>query len=151
MISEKSFDTGGWDEESLKTLAELKNDDAYFWPPDPTVTSAAVGGMIGTNAQSITDFRYGRLKEYLDEIELVDAEGRLFTTKNTELYLGSEGMYGIFTAATLRLVKEPLEMWGSAFSSRKNLRCCILRSRRWRSRSRVHLPLRQSNISADRL
>ena len=115
MISGKSFDTGGWDEESLKALAEFKNDEAYFWPPDPTETSAAVGGMIGTNAQSITDFRYGRLKEYVVEIELVDAEGRLFTTKNMELYLGSEGMYGIFTAATLRLVKKPGEMWGICF------------------------------------
>lgn len=115
MISEKRFDTGGWDEESLKALEEYKNDCAYFWPPDPTETSAAVGGMIGTNAQSITDFRYGRLKEYVDEIELIDAEGRLFTTKNTELYLGSEGMYGIFTAATLRLVKEPPEIWGICF------------------------------------
>jgi D-lactate dehydrogenase (cytochrome) len=115
MISEKSFDTDSWDEESLKALEAFKNDDAYFWPPDPTETSAAVGGMLGTNAQSITDFRYGRLKEYLDEIELIDAEGRLFTTKDMELYLGSEGMYGIFTAATIRLVREPREMWGICF------------------------------------
>lgn len=115
MILEKDFNAGGWDEDSLAALAEFKRDAAYFWPPDPTETSAAVGGMIGTNAQSITDFRYGRLKEYVDEIELIDAQGRLFATRNTELYLGSEGMYGIFTAAVLRLIKKPREMWGICF------------------------------------
>jgi D-lactate dehydrogenase (cytochrome) len=115
MLSLRSFDTTGWDEDSLKTLKEFKTDSAYFWPPDPTETSAAIGGMIGTNAQSITDFRYGRLKEYVEEIELVDSHGNLLITKDTARYLGSEGMYGIFTAATLRLIRKPQEMWGICF------------------------------------
>lgn len=32
-----------------------------------------------------------------------------------DLYLGSEGMYGIIVSATLRLIKKPLEMWGIGF------------------------------------
>ena len=115
MLGQRSFDTKGWDEESLKALELFRKDEAYFWPPDPTETSAAIGGMIGTNAQSITDFRYGRLKEYVEGIELVDSQGRCFSTKDTERYLGSEGMYGIFAAATLRLIRKPQEMWGICF------------------------------------
>ena len=115
MLMTKEFNTAGWDDDSLQALEDLKKDPAYFWPPDPTETSAVIGGMMGTNAQSITDFRYGRLKEYIEEIELVDAQGRIFTTKNVERYLGSEGMYGIFTAASLRLIRQPKELWGICF------------------------------------
>lgn len=114
-VSAKSFDTNRWDRESLGALDELKKDCAYFWPPDPTETSAAIGGMLGTNAQSITDFRYGRIREHIEEIELVDSHGNLFTTRDKDLYLGSEGMYGIFVAAVLRLSKKPSELWGICF------------------------------------
>ncbi|HWQ79242.1 MAG TPA: FAD-binding oxidoreductase [Anaerovoracaceae bacterium] len=115
MLSAKRFNTAGWDRESLAVLDAFQKDAAYFWPPDPTETSAAIGGMIGTNAQSITDFRYGRIKEYIDEIELVDSSGGIFTTRDLDLYLGSEGMYGIFVGAALRLVRKPLKMWGICF------------------------------------
>ena len=115
MLSARSFNTAGWDQESLAALDAFQKDTAYFWPPDPTETSAAIGGMIGTNAQSITDYRYGRIKEYLEEIELVDSSGKIFTTGRPDLYLGSEGMYGIFAGAALRLIKKPLKMWGICF------------------------------------
>jgi len=112
MLLTKSFNTAGWDRESLAALDAFQKDLAYFWPPDPTETSASIGGMIGTNAQSITDYRYGRLKEHLEEIELIDSSGEIFTTRDLDLYLGSEGMYGIFVGATLRLIRKPLKMWG---------------------------------------
>jgi D-lactate dehydrogenase (cytochrome) len=112
MLSSKSFNTEGWDQESLRALDAFRKDAAYFWPPDPTETSAAIGGMIGTNAQSITDYRYGRIKNYIEEVELVDSKGEICTTRRLDLYLGSEGMYGIFTGASLRLIKKPRKMWG---------------------------------------
>lgn len=115
MLSSKSFNTVGWDPDSLAALDAFQKDCSYFWPPDPTETSASIGGMIGTNAQSITDFRYGRIKEYIDEIELIDSRGEIFTTRDLDLYLGSEGMYGIFVGATLRLIRKPLKMWGICF------------------------------------
>jgi len=115
LLSAKNFDTARWDEDSRAALEFFRNDDDYFWPPDPTETSAAIGGMLGTNAQSITDLRYGRIREYVEEIELVDIHGNLFTTKDLDLYLGSEGMYGIFVGVTLRLVKKPKERLGICF------------------------------------
>ena len=122
MLSAKLFDTTGWDETSLLAYEDFRNDDAYFWPPDPTETSAAIGGMLGTNAQSITDFRYGRIKEYVNEIEMVDAFGNLFSTDDKDLYLGSEGMYGIFISAELRLIKKPAEQWGICFFFEEQLK-----------------------------
>lgn len=115
MLSTKSFNIAGWDRESLAALDAFQKDRAYFWPPDPTETSASIGGMIGTNAQSITDYRYGRLREHLEEIELIDSRGEIITTRDLDLYLGSEGMYGIFVGATLRLTVKPLKMWGICF------------------------------------
>lgn len=124
-LSLKSFETKDWDEESLHALKLFKKDVPYFWPPDPTETAAAIGGMLGANAQSITDFRYGRIAEYVEEIELIDYRGDIIKTDRKDLYLGSEGMYGIFVSAVLKLIKKPSELWGIGFFFEEQLKMLL--------------------------
>jgi len=144
----KSFDTSDWDEESLNVLKTFKMDKMYFWPPNPTETSATIGGILATNAQGICGYLYGDTKQYVDEISFIDPHGHEITIprgkykvnnnqcilptneilivntdilklpKNVDLidlYLGSEGMYGIIVSATLRLIERPEEVWGIGF------------------------------------
>lgn len=147
-LYKKKFDTSGWDEESLETLKVFREDKIYFWPPEPTETTATIGGILSTNAQGICGYLYGDTKQYVEEICLIDGHGKEITIRRGEykvhnhqcilpsgdslyvntdilklpqkvdlidLYLGSEGMYGIIVSATLRLIVRPLEMWGIGF------------------------------------
>ncbi|HWR45869.1 FAD-binding oxidoreductase [Sporomusa sp.] len=149
-LYKRSFETHGWDEESLAALAAFKQDNAYFWPPEPTETSATIGGILATNAQGICGYLYGDTRQYVEELGLIDGRGNEITIPRGEyklhaqqwilpveespaansdilklqqdgdwldLYLGSEGMYGIIVDATLRLIERPQEIWGVAFFS----------------------------------
>jgi len=87
----------------------------YFFPPDPSSSSAAtIGGMIGANAAGIQAVKYGKTMDYVLKIEAVVAEGRVITVgANTlksssqynlvHLFCGSEGTLGIITKATLKV------------------------------------------------
>lgn len=41
-----------------------------FWAPQPTETSATVGGVASTNAQGITAHYFGEAKEHIQSIKL---------------------------------------------------------------------------------
>lgn len=90
-----------------------------FYPPDPASrTDSTIGGNIATNAGGPRCLKYGVTREYVLGIEAVLADGSLVrlgsrTHKNktgfdlTKLFVGSEGMLGIVTEATLKLLPLP--------------------------------------------
>jgi len=47
----------------------------YFFPPDPTETSASLGGMVACNASGARSFHYGPTRRYVDRLRLVLADG----------------------------------------------------------------------------
>ncbi|GAA0182595.1 FAD-binding oxidoreductase [Clostridium sediminicola] len=69
------------------TLEELDKElykRHLFWPPEPTETSATVGGVIATNAKGIGAFLYGDTNKYVEEILFVDYHGEIMTVKRGE-------------------------------------------------------------------
>ncbi|HEX8163904.1 MAG TPA: FAD-linked oxidase C-terminal domain-containing protein [Pyrinomonadaceae bacterium] len=90
-----------------------------FYPPDPaSYKSSYVGGNIAENAGGIRSAKYGVTKHYVLGLEVVLPTGEIVraggrTTKNvvgfdlTGLLCGSEGMLGIITEATLKLLPLP--------------------------------------------
>jgi FAD/FMN-containing dehydrogenase len=48
-----------------------------FYPPDPTETSASIGGTIATNASGSRSFRYGATRRWLEGLRVVLADGSL--------------------------------------------------------------------------
>jgi FAD/FMN-containing dehydrogenase len=82
-----------------------------FYPPDPTETSASLGGTIATNASGSRSFRYGATRRWLEELRVALADGSVrqfergeaidfdpgaiplpHVTKNTAGYLLRAGM-----------------------------------------------------------
>jgi glycolate oxidase len=90
-----------------------------FYPPDPaSYKNSFIGGNIAENAGGIRSAKYGVTKHYVLGLEVVLPTGEIVrtggrTTKNvvgfdlTGLMCGSEGMLGIITEATLRLLPLP--------------------------------------------
>lgn len=91
----------------------------WFYPPDPASRKeSSIGGNIATNAGGPRCLKYGVTRSYVLGLEVALADGRLLvcggrTHKNkqgfdlTGLFCGSEGMLGIITQATLRLIPMP--------------------------------------------
>jgi len=51
--------------------------NGYFFPPDITETSAAIGGMSACNASGSESFLYGPTRDYINAIRVVLADGDL--------------------------------------------------------------------------
>lgn len=100
----------------LQTLAKKKG---LFYPPDPASKGdSSIGGNIATNAGGPSCLKYGVTRDYVLGLEVVLPNGdkvRLGsrTHKNktgfdlARLFVGSEGMLGLITEATLKLLPLP--------------------------------------------
>jgi glycolate oxidase len=90
-----------------------------FYPPDPaSLKNSSIGGNIATNAGGPRCLKYGVTRHYILGLEVVLANGTVVrvggrTHKNKTgfdlvgLFVGSEGMLGIVTEATIRLIPFP--------------------------------------------
>jgi glycolate oxidase len=90
-----------------------------FYPPDPaSLKECSIGGNLATNAGGPRCLKYGVTRHYVLGLEAVLADGRVLraggrTHKNKTgfdlvgLFVGSEGLLGIITEATLRLLPLP--------------------------------------------
>ena len=93
--------------------------DHWFYPPDPaSLKECSLGGNVATNAGGPRCVKYGVTRHYVLGVEVVLADGRILRTggrchKNVTgfdligLFVGSEGMLGIVTEITLRLIPHP--------------------------------------------
>lgn len=91
----------------------------FFWPCEPTESSAAVGGIIASNAQGINGMLYGGCINYIQKLNLIRLDGKIdkIDEKNEILdkAVGKEGITGIISEVTLKLINKPEELWGISF------------------------------------
>lgn len=97
------------------TLASV----GLYYPPDPSSKgSCYIGGNVATNAGGPRAVKYGVVKDYVLNLQVVLADGSVIwtganTLKNstgynlTSLFVGSEGTLGIITKIVLKLVPLP--------------------------------------------
>ena len=90
-----------------------------FYPPDPASrANNSIGGNIATNAGGPRCLKYGVTRDYVLGLEVVLADGSICrlggrTHKNKtgfdlhRLFVGSEGLLGVITEATLKLIPLP--------------------------------------------
>ncbi|HUR47064.1 MAG TPA: FAD-linked oxidase C-terminal domain-containing protein [Candidatus Saccharimonadales bacterium] len=100
----------------LQAAVEKKG---LFYPPDPASRAdCSLGGNIATNAGGPRCLKYGVTRDYVLGLEVVLANGKITrlgsrTHKNKtgfdlhRLFVGSEGMLGVVTEATLKLLPLP--------------------------------------------
>ena len=100
-----------------KEILRIFKEKALFWPPEPTETSATVGGIVATNAQGINAFVYGNVQKYVKELRVVRASGiiEVVSEEDFDKVIGKEGITGVISQLTLKLIKKPSEIWGIGF------------------------------------
>jgi glycolate oxidase len=102
-----------------KQLQDSVEAKKLFYPPDPASRAdCSIGGNIATNAGGPRCLKYGVTRDYVLGLEVVLADGTTVrlgsrTHKNKSgfdlwrFFVGSEGMLGIITEATLKLLPLP--------------------------------------------
>jgi glycolate oxidase len=100
-------------------LQEAVEKLGLYYPPDPASRAdCSIGGNIATNAGGPRCLKYGVTRDYVLGVEVVLANGSVVrlgsrTHKNktgfdlARLFVGSEGLLGVVTEATLKLLPLP--------------------------------------------
>ncbi len=93
--------------------------EGLFYPPDPaSVDMSSIGGNVSTNAGGLCCVKYGVTRDYVIALEVVMASGEIMRTGRetlksttgfdlTGLFVGSEGLLGVITEVTVKLVPAP--------------------------------------------
>ena len=102
-----------------EVLQDAVKEKKLFYPPDPSSRgSCFIGGNISENSGGPKAVKYGVVKDYVLNLEIVLPTGEIIWTganvlKNatgynlTQLIVGSEGTLGIVTKIVLRLIPLP--------------------------------------------
>jgi glycolate oxidase len=102
-----------------EVLQNAVKEKGLFYPPDPASKgSCFIGGNIAENSGGPKAVKYGVVKDYVLNLELVLPNGEIIWTganvlKNatgynlTQLIVGSEGTLGFVTKIVLRLIPHP--------------------------------------------
>ncbi len=100
-------------------LKRAAREQKLFYPPDPaSFEHCTIGGNVATNAGGPRCLKYGVTRNYITGLEVVLANGEVLRTggrvhKNKTgfdligLFVGSEGMLGIVTEITVKLLPLP--------------------------------------------
>ena len=100
-------------------LQDAVKEVGYFYPPDPaSLRECSMGGNVATNAGGPRCLKYGVTRHYILGLEVVLADGSVAKLggrchKNKTgfdligMFVGSEGLLGIVTEITCRLIPSP--------------------------------------------
>lgn len=103
-----------------EVLQNAVKEKGLFYPPDPSSRgSCFIGGNVAENSGGPKAVKYGVVKDYVLNLEVVLPDGSVIWTgsnvlKNstgynlTQLVVGSEGTLGVVTKIVLRLIPHPI-------------------------------------------
>lgn len=103
----------------LDRLNEVLKPYGFFFPPDPGSSAmCTIGGLISNNGSGMRCVKYGTTRNYVLDLEVVLADGRIINTGSkmlkssagydlTRLFIGAEGTLGIIAKVGLKIVPIP--------------------------------------------
>ncbi|MGV8152055.1 MAG: FAD-binding protein [Candidatus Nanoarchaeia archaeon] len=92
---------------SVRELNEKLSALGYEFPINPLNQGVStIGGMIATNASDNREMKYGKMRDWIEEIEFVNGKGEIVKTSKADIMdvCGMEGITGVIVGAKLRVV-----------------------------------------------
>ena len=84
-IASRNFDTENWSPASMAALAAFRAAGEQMFTPDPTETSATIGGMAACNASGARTHGYGPTRGYVEGMRAVLADGDVVSLRRGEV------------------------------------------------------------------
>ena len=80
--------------ETLDSIAEFcrKYKQNYFYPPDPTETTASIGGTIATDASGASSYLYGSTRKWIAGVKIVLPSGKEINIKRNEYFFNENSL-----------------------------------------------------------
>ena len=82
-----------WDDASRKALENFREAGAFIYPPDPTETTATIGGTVACNASGARSFHYGPTRCYVHSLRAVLADGSIVALSRGQTCTASNGSF----------------------------------------------------------
>ena len=105
-VADRNLPHDDWDGDSMKALAAFEADVPYFFPTDPTETSATIGGMVACNASGAKSYRYGSVRPHVSALRLVLADGDVLALRRGEVL--ADGHKMTLTTVGGRTIRVPV-------------------------------------------
>ena len=114
----------------LKTIQKAANNKKLLFPVNIAPSDkCTIGGNISTNVGGLQTLRYGNIEDHINGLEVVLSDGTIlnflnklkkdnFGPKLWKLFCGSEGVFGIITRASLKLI--PKKKYNSTYLIQTN-------------------------------
>ena len=116
----------------LFDLKEELQGKGLFYPPDPSSEKiATLGGTVATNAAGARSFKYGQTARHISALRVVSGGGQVLEVSNStnrknttgpealhrpcDLFVGSEGILGLFSSIKLKLIRGVPDAFALAF------------------------------------
>lgn len=80
---------------TLKDLQFALRAANLFFPPDPTEDSCFVGGMISTNASGARSFKYGAVRGFVEQLDVILPQGQAVLLKRADTISGRHFVFNI--------------------------------------------------------
>lgn len=94
MIAAKDFPMRDAGTKADRASFDLFNESGrWHFAPDPTESSATIGGMIACNASGARTLHYGPTRNYVEALRLVLADGSMLAIKRNEVFAAPDGAF----------------------------------------------------------
>ncbi len=92
----------------IKDLNDFLLDYGLEFPIKPDNPTSTIGGLIAVNGKTRRTARYPELIDWVEELEVMDGSGKLYSTKTVKDFIGSEGVNALILKAKIKLT-EPIK------------------------------------------
>ena len=85
-LATRDFPRDDWDEASLAAFETFRSMPECYFPPDPTESTASIGGMAACNSSGSKSYSYSSMRGYVEAVRLALSDGDIISLRRGERF-----------------------------------------------------------------